>query len=136
MSVAELLKPWQTLNSALGLGSPVRDEAHYEALLKFVEECFDRFGSEDNHPVFGLVAIVADRLRDYENRIHPWPEGSTPASRLAFLMEQHQLRQADLPEVGSQSVVSAVLSGKRMLNLRQVKLLAARFGIPMEALAA
>jgi HTH-type transcriptional regulator/antitoxin HigA len=32
-------------------------------------------------------------------------------------------------------VVSAVLAGKRKLNLRQVKLLAARFSVPMEALA-
>jgi HTH-type transcriptional regulator/antitoxin HigA len=45
------------------------------------------------------------------------------------------MRQSDLPEIGPQSVVSAVLSGKRELNLRQVKLLAARFRVPMEALA-
>ena len=50
-------------------------------------------------------------------------------------MEQHQLRQSDLPELGPQSVVSAILSGKRALNLRQVKVLAQRFGVPMEALA-
>lgn len=49
-------------------------------------------------------------------------------------MEQHGLRQSDLPELGPQSVVSAVLSGKRALNLRQVKALAARFHVPMEAL--
>ena len=44
-------------------------------------------------------------------------------------MEQHDLRQADLPEVGSQGVVSEVLSGKRKLNIRQVRALAARFGV-------
>ena len=57
-------------------------------------------------------------------------------TRLAFLMEQHGLRQSDLPEVGAQSVVSAVLSGKRELNLRQTQALARRFGVQMEALAA
>jgi HTH-type transcriptional regulator/antitoxin HigA len=51
-------------------------------------------------------------------------------------MEQHGLRQCDLPEVGVQSVVSEVLTGKRQLNLRQVQALALRFGVPMEALAA
>jgi len=38
--------------------------------------------------------------------------------------------------VGPQSVVSEVLHGKRALNLRQVKALAARFHVPMEAFAA
>jgi HTH-type transcriptional regulator/antitoxin HigA len=50
-------------------------------------------------------------------------------------MEQHGLRQCDLPEVGAQSVVSAVLSGKRDLNLRQVQAVAKRFGVAMDALA-
>jgi HTH-type transcriptional regulator/antitoxin HigA len=55
---------------------------------------------------------------------------------LAFLMQSHGLRQSDLPEVGSQGVVSEVLAGKRELNLRQVTALAKRFRVPMEALAA
>ena len=65
-----------------------------------------------------------------------WPDNSTPASRLAFLMEQHGLRQCDLPEVGAQSVVSAVLAGKPALNLRQTQALTRRFSVPMEALVA
>ncbi|MFX6250459.1 helix-turn-helix domain-containing protein [Acinetobacter baumannii] len=44
-------------------------------------------------------------------------------------MEQHQLTQSDLPEIGSQGVVSEILRGKRDLNLRQVKALAERFGV-------
>ena len=45
-------------------------------------------------------------------------------------MDVHGLRQSDLPEIGAQSVVSAILAGRRSLNVRQVKALAARFGIP------
>ena len=40
------------------------------------------------------------------------------------------------PEIGSQGVVSEVLAGKRALNLRQVKALAKRFAVPMDALTA
>ncbi len=50
-------------------------------------------------------------------------------------MEEHSLAQSHLPEVGAQSVVSAVLAGKRKLNLRQVKALAQRFSVPMEVFA-
>ncbi|MCL2656130.1 MAG: transcriptional regulator [Betaproteobacteria bacterium] len=135
MSVTDVLEPWAALNNALGLAAPIRDERHYEELLAFVEECFDRFGGDDAHPIFGLVAIVSDRIREYEARAHPWPDTATAADVIALLMEEHGLRQSDLSEIGPQSVVSEVLSGRRKLNLRQVKALAARFHVPMEVLA-
>lgn len=136
MNVMEVVQPWEAVNAALGLDGPIRDEVHYEALLAFVEECFDRFGEQDGHPIFALVALVADHIRAYEDRVHPWPDTTTPASMLAYMMEAHRLKQSDLPEVGSQSVVSEVLSGKRALNLRQVKALATRFKVPMEVFSA
>ena len=134
MNVYEILAPWGAVNAALGLAAHIRDDAHHDEMLAFVDECFERFGADEAHPIFTLVALVAERIREYEGRVHPWPDNSTPASRLAFLMEQHGLRQCDLPEVGAQSVVSAVLAGKRGLNLRQIQALARRFSVPMEAL--
>lgn len=136
MNVMEIVQPWESVNAALGLNGPVRDEAHYETLLAFIEECFERFGGQEDHPIFALVALVADHIREYEERVQPWPDTSTPASTLAYLMDAHHLKQSDLPEVGPQSVVSVVLSGKRALNLRQVKALAVRFNVPMEVFAA
>lgn len=44
-------------------------------------------------------------------------------------MESHHLHQSDLPEIGSQGVISEILNGKRSLNLRQIKLLAKRFKV-------
>jgi HTH-type transcriptional regulator/antitoxin HigA len=44
-------------------------------------------------------------------------------------MEEHGLTQSDLLEIGSQGVVSEILSGKRDLNIRQITQLAARFGV-------
>ena len=44
-------------------------------------------------------------------------------------MEQHKLKQADLYVIGSQGVVSEILTGKRELNLRQVRALSERFGV-------
>ena len=135
MNVTKVLAPWAAVNSALGLGAGVRDAAHYAELLAFVDECFERFGADDTHPVFALVDLVAGRIREYEDRTHPWPSTSTPATVLASLMQEHGIKQSELPEVGSQGVVSEVLAGKRALNLRQVKALAARFSVPMDVLA-
>ena len=44
-------------------------------------------------------------------------------------MEQHDLGQSDLPEIGSQGVVSEIISGKRGLNVRQISCLAKRFNV-------
>ena len=80
MSVNELLTSWETINTALGLSGPVRDDAHYAELLAFVDEVFEKFGHDDRHPIFTLVSLVAERIREYEDRQHPWPDGATPAS--------------------------------------------------------
>jgi len=48
---------------------------------------------------------------------------------LRVLMEEHSLKQSDLPEIGSQGVVSEILSAKRQLNVRQIKLLSKRFEV-------
>lgn len=135
MTVKSVLKPWASVNESLGLGTPIRDEKHYKALLAFVDECFEQFGGDEHHPMFALVDLVAERIRDYEYRVHPWPDTSTPASMLKFLMDQHGLKQRDLREIGTQGVVSEILSGKRPLNLRQAKALAARFAVSIDVFA-
>ena len=49
------------------------------------------------------------------------------------LMETHELSQAQIPEIGRQSVVSEVLNGKRKINARMAKELSNRFGLPTDA---
>ena len=134
MKLRDVESHWVALHEALGVGSPIADEAQYERALAFVEQVFDRVAADPTHPLGGLVDLLAERIRAYEDRFHPWPDTSTPASVLASLMQEHGLKQSDLPEVGAQSVVSAVLAGKRQLNLRQVKALAKRFAVPLEVL--
>ena len=62
---------------------------------------------------------------------HKIPEAA-PTDVLRYLMDEHGLKQSELPEVGNQSVVSQVLSGKRHLNLRQVSALCRLFGVPAD----
>jgi HTH-type transcriptional regulator/antitoxin HigA len=136
MRVAELLAPWETINAALGLSAPIKNEAHYTQLLAFVDEAFDQFGGNDQHPIFTLVSLAADRIRAYEAENYAWPDASTPATRLAYLMDTNRLSQKDLPTVAPQSVIPEILSGKRKINLRQAQALAERFGVPIDVFAA
>ena len=135
MNLQDISAHWVALHELLGLGAPIANEMQYEETLAFVEAVFDDVAANSAHPLDGLVDLLADRIREYEDRVHPWPDTSTPISVLASLMEEHGLKQSDLPEIGAQSVVSAVLSGKRKLNLRQVKALANRFSVPLDMLA-
>jgi HTH-type transcriptional regulator/antitoxin HigA len=42
----------------------------------------------------------------------------------------NELCQSDLPEIGSQGVVSEILNGKRELNVQQIREMARRFHVP------
>ena len=136
MNVLDILAPWETVNAALGLSGPIRDEAHYAQLLEVVDQLMDDVPGLESGPMGALVDVLADRIREYEDRVHPWPaQPLAPHELLHELMVEHGLTQSQLPEVGAQSVVSAVLAGKRALNLRQVKALARRFGVSVEVFA-
>ncbi|MDP4301745.1 helix-turn-helix domain-containing protein [Leptothrix discophora] len=135
MNVQDISSHWVALHEALGVGAPLADESAYLALLAQVDDMVEATGGQEEDPLWGLIGVAGDRLREYEARHHPWPDTSTPAEVLASLMQEHGLTQAQLPEIGSQGVVSEVLSGKRMLNLRQVRALAKRFSVPMEVFA-
>ncbi len=72
--------------------------------------------------------IVGDLIEDYETAHLPLPD-VTGVQALRFLMEQHGIKQSDLHEIGSEGVVSEILTGKRDLNIRQVRALSERFGV-------
>jgi len=44
-------------------------------------------------------------------------------------MDEHSLGQGDLPEIGSQSLVSKILNGERQLTLEHIRSLSKRFGV-------
>ena len=134
MTLAEITAPWLALHSALGVAAPIEDEAHYVRLVEFSLQLAERLPDDASDPLWALVALIAERIAEYERGSHPWPQ-IAPHKLLAQLMIEHGLSQNYLPEIGPQSLVSAVLSGKRKLNLRQVKALAKRFGVPMETFA-
>ncbi|MFM7759404.1 MAG: type II toxin-antitoxin system HigA family antitoxin [Burkholderiaceae bacterium] len=127
VDVKPLLPAWEQFRRATDI-APIRGEHHLHQMSDLLEALLQEAGSDPNHPALELVEIVGDLIQDYEAS-HPSMPTATGLDALNFLMEQHGLRQADLPEIGSQGVVSEILSGRRELNLRQVRALAERFGV-------
>ena len=127
IQVKYLLPAWETFRSATDI-APIRDEAHYQRMVGMLEALLDEVAGDENHPAMGLVDIIGDLIEDFETEHHPLPD-VTGVQALKFLMEQHGIKQGDLHEVGSQGVVSEILTGKRELNIRQVRALSKRFGV-------
>lgn len=106
----------------------IRNEKEYNAAIKRLNELLDEIGADEKHPLYSLLDTLGTLVHSYEEKHYPIPDVSG-AEVLRFLMEEHGLTQSDLPEVGSQGVVSEILNGKRELNIRQVRALAGRFHV-------
>jgi HTH-type transcriptional regulator/antitoxin HigA len=127
IEVKHLLPAWESFRMATDI-EPIRDEVHYQRMVATLEILLGEAAHDESHPAMGLVDIVGDLIEDYEAQYHALPL-ATGLQALKFLMEQHALKQSDFPEIGSQGVVSEILTGKRELNLRQVRALAKRFAV-------
>lgn len=104
---------------------PIRTKADHIAALERIEELW---GAKRNTPAGDELDVLIDLVEAYENRQQRMPDVG-PVGALRHLMEANDLSQRDLPEIGAQSIVSAVLAGKRRLNTRMVAALAKRFHV-------
>jgi HTH-type transcriptional regulator / antitoxin HigA len=103
------------------------NEDEYEKLLRFADELMELSRQEKNDErITSLLELVAKNIEEYESHHYP-TQVATPIEMLQFIMEQHGLEQSDLPEIGSQSLVSKILSGKRKLTVEHIKKLSKRF---------
>jgi HTH-type transcriptional regulator / antitoxin HigA len=76
-----------------------------------------------------LVEVLTLLVEAYEEERYPIRPAS-PVEVLKELMDANNLRQKDLaPLLGSESIVSEVLSGKRQLNKHHIEKLSKRFRI-------
>ncbi|CAG9186899.1 helix-turn-helix domain-containing protein [Cupriavidus pampae] len=107
----------------------IANERQYDIAVSVLNGLLDAGGADENHALAPLVDIIGGLIGDYEDANHDLP-GATPAAVLRELMNQSELRQGDLADIiGSQGVVSEILSGKRELNARQIALLSKRFHV-------
>ncbi len=116
---------WMNISPLLS----IRNESEYNAAVDRLNQLLDEIGNHEEHPLYGLLDTLGTLLHVYENDHFPIPDVSA-AEALRYLMDEHGLIQSDLPEVGSQGVISEILNGKRELNIRQARLLAQKFKVP------
>jgi HTH-type transcriptional regulator/antitoxin HigA len=106
----------------------VRNEREYNAAVKRLNQLLDEIGDNEKHALYSFLDTLGTLIQAYEAEHFPIPDVAG-VEVLRFLMDEHGLTQSDLPEVGSQGVVSEILNGKRELNVRQIRLLAQKFNV-------
>lgn len=105
-----------------------KNEFQYKTLTKRLDQLLDIVGENEKNSLIGLIDILSNLIELYDSKHFAIPK-SNGLDALKHLIEVNNLSQSDLPELGSQGVVSEILQGKRNLNLRQIKALAKRFNV-------
>lgn len=120
----EFKKAWAVVDQGLS----IHTEADYNKAIEMLNKLLDEVGDNEAHPLYNFLEVLGTLIESYEEDHVKIPD--VPAREvLKYLMEEHGVTQQDLPEIGSQGVVSEILSGKREINTRQIKFLSKRFGV-------
>ena len=120
----ELKQQWTAIAPYL----TITNETEYDEAVERLNALLDEVGEDESHPLYSLLDTLGILIEAYDNEHYPLPDCSG-TDALAYLMAEHSLSQSDLPEIGSQGVVSEILNGKRSLNVRQIQALAKKFKV-------
>lgn len=132
MSYAALKKNAQQLSEQASFIVEITNDEEYAQALSLMDEVVDDY--DNNLVLIELLSVSIDRwessspeFTQFNNRIS---SGEPGVSLLRLLMDQHNLGVADLPEIGSKSLVSKILNERdRQLTKQHIDLLSRRFSI-------
>ena len=109
----------------------IRGEKENEKYVAILND-LDRRSTSLTRAEKELAELLTLLIEDFEERRYQLPQ-TGPLDVLRFLMDQHGLKQKDLADVlGTASIVSELLSGKRELNKDQSRRLSERFQVSPE----
>lgn len=113
-----------------------KNEAEYDGLVEQLNWLIDKGQlSPDEHDYMMLIAVL---IQAYDDIHYPHSMFDLRGSELICqLLQERGLRQKDLvPIFKTESIVSAVLHGKRQMTAEHLTKLSAFFQLPIEAFVA
>ena len=108
----------------------IQNNDEYQQALALMEELIEDY--DQQRP---LIEILSASIERWENTADEFSEFNQRIAKLddvavlKLIMEQHQLGIADLPEVGSKTLISKILNHKRNLTKNHIEALSERFGV-------
>ncbi|WP_414443292.1 helix-turn-helix domain-containing protein [Burkholderia sp. 22PA0106] len=125
-----IAKTWSALQEQVFL-KPIRDEGDHRKMVALANELADHLHLEaDEGPLHDLFDLVTDLIEGWESRQVALPKAE-PREVLRYLLEAHGLKQKDLADIASPTLISDILAGRRAISKNVAKALAERFGTDM-----
>jgi HTH-type transcriptional regulator/antitoxin HigA len=136
MTISEILSIYDEFLKSFTPLLKVEDENSHKKALAAVNQLWELTRDDELDPYGALLLLLADAIDKYESLdpgLNSFIEKSKamPAdiAMLSILIDQHELSDSDLPEIGDSSIVVQVLNGESILSRSAIDGLALRFGI-------
>jgi HTH-type transcriptional regulator/antitoxin HigA len=126
--IADLQTHWPPIAPVFS----IRNEHEYDSAVARLNALLDEIGTNEKHPLYGLLDTLGTLIHSYESENHVIPD-ARGADVLQSLMEEHGVSVTNLPEIGAEDVVRRYLAGKEELSIEQVRALARRFHVSPSA---
>jgi HTH-type transcriptional regulator / antitoxin HigA len=130
-SLDTIFARWDQFQKASGI-CHIEGDRDYDNVVALADTLVDAGAMESEHPQHSLYMVLADLIYAYDQQHYPQAM-ARGIDLLRFLMDQHGLTQSQLPEIGTQSVVSEILSAKRELTVNHIRALSKRFALSPSA---
>ena len=111
--------------------TPIETEAQLEDVEEVIDSLSAAIGDDMSQPLSGLYRNLILLATTYEAAAYPFPP-TPPHRMLAFLLEQREMRQAQLAQrLGTtQASVSRLVNGQTAFTAELIKQLAGIFRVP------
>lgn len=137
------IEPKSVTNSFINFASQASRILHinrkedYECALQFVEYLIDITDDSKDNPINDLILIISNAINEYESNQDDIIEFEISTqnidpgiSMLRHLIDQYGLKLSDFKEeIGSKTLISLILNGKRSLTKEHITNLSKRFSV-------
>lgn len=131
MAFTAIKKKAQALFKEASFISQIRNEDDYERALALMDDLVEDY--ENQKQLIEVLSVSIEHWENSSDQLSMFNEKVASLngglSTLKVLMEQHGLGVADIPEIGSKSLLSRILSGHRSLTRKHIETLSERFGV-------
>lgn len=126
----ELVKAWEALQARVPL-KPIRSEEDYRKIVEFANGLADQL-QEEPGTLNDLFDLVTELIDAWEQKHVKIPKAE-PHQVLRYLLEAHNLKQKDLVDIASPTLVNDILAGRRAISRKVAVALAKRFSTDVSA---
>ena len=131
-TIPGLTLAWTTLQNQVPFLRPIRTEEDFASVRALADALADAVGDDDTHPLFTLFELAMELIGRWEDD-HVSMPAVEPREVLRHLLEVNNLKQKDLEDIASNSLISDILAGRREISKRLAKCLAERFRVDVSA---